>query len=41
MASPIAAGIALGAAGAYGVYRLSRYAREQEGSIVGAAGTDA
>lgn len=36
MTSPLAAGLALGAAGTYGVYKLAKYAQEREHNIVDA-----
>lgn len=36
MTSPVAAGLALGAAGAYGAYKLAKYAQEKDSSIVDA-----
>lgn len=36
MTSPVAAGIALGAAGAYGAYKLAKYAQEKDNNIVDA-----
>lgn len=34
MTSPVAAGIALGAAGAYGAYKLAKHVQEKEDNIV-------
>ena len=34
LTSPVAAGLALGAVGAYGVYKLAKYAQEKENNIV-------
>lgn len=34
LTSPVAAGLALGAVGAYGVYKLAKYAQEKDNNIV-------
>lgn len=34
MTSPLAAGLAIGAAGAYGAYKLAKYAQENEGGVI-------
>lgn len=34
MSSPLAAGIALGTAGVYGVYKLAKYAQESDDGVV-------
>lgn len=36
MTSPLATGLAMGAAGAYGAYRLAKYAKEHEDGIIDA-----
>lgn len=36
MTSPLAAGLAIGAAGAYGAYKLAKYAQENEGGVIDA-----
>ena len=34
MTSPLAAGLAMGAAGAYGAYKLAKYAKEHEDGVI-------
>ena len=36
LTSPVAAGLALGAAGVYGAYKLAKYAKQKEENIVDA-----
>ena len=36
LTSPVAAGLALGAAGAYGAYKLAKYAQKNEDGIIDA-----
>lgn len=36
MTSPLAAGLAIGAAGAYGAYKLAKYAQENEDGVIDA-----
>lgn len=36
MTSPLAAGLALGSAGAYGAYKLAKYAQESEDGVIDA-----